>query len=90
MADSYTEKGDLADAQVILETIIDGKPKQIYLDEAIAKLNALKAKQAEKQGPPGEAKQEDMKLKNNEGDSDLFKENDPAKKQQSEPIEQPK
>ena len=90
MADSYTAKGDLADAQVILETIIDGKPKQIYLDEANAKLQALKAKQAEKQGPPGEAKPEEMKLQNNENESDLFKDTDPSKKQQSEPIEQPK
>lgn len=89
LADSYIEKGDLADAQVILETIIDGKPKQIYLDEANAKLLILKTKQAEKQLPQIESKLDDMKLENNENDSDLFKENDPSK-QQSQPIEQPK
>jgi len=82
LADSYIAKGDLADAQVILETIIDGKPKQIYLDEAIAKLETVKAKQAEKQGPPAEAKPDAMKLENNESDSDLFKENGPTKKQE--------
>lgn len=90
LADAYIEKGDLADAQVILETIIDGKPKQIYLDEANSKLSIVKAKLAEKQLPPPEPKSDEMKLENNDKDSDLFKDSDPSKKQQSEPIEQPK
>ncbi len=48
LADMYIAKGDKADATVILETIIDSKPKQEYLDEAIAKLNTLKAEEAKK------------------------------------------
>jgi TolA-binding protein len=45
LADAYLAKGDEADAQVILETIITGKPKQEYLDEAQKRLDVLKAKQ---------------------------------------------
>lgn len=45
LADSYADKGDDADAIIILETIISSKPKQIFLDEANAKLQKLKEKQ---------------------------------------------
>ena len=91
LADAYIAKGDNADAMVILETIIDGKPKQIYLDEASAKLKILKDKQAEKPAAPeGESKDMKIEFKENNNDSDLFKETDPSKKQQTEPVEQPK
>lgn len=86
-ADALIAKGDEADAQVILETIISNKPKQIYLDEAQTKLDALKAKQAKKEE---EAKKPNTELKLNEDGSDpnLFNEQYPAK--QNEQPEQPK
>ncbi len=93
LADAYMAKGDDPDAQVILETIIDGKPKQIYLDEANAKLKILKDKQAEKEKavvPEGESKDMKIEFKETNNDANLFKEIDPSKKQQSEPVEQPK
>lgn len=46
LADAYIAKGDDADAQVILETILDSKPKQEFADEASKKLAELAAKQA--------------------------------------------
>lgn len=45
-ADAYLAKGEDADARVMLETIIEGKPKQEYLDEATKKLEELNAKEA--------------------------------------------
>lgn len=44
LADSYIAKGDDADAELMLQTVIDGKPRQEYVDEATAKLEKLKAK----------------------------------------------
>lgn len=46
LADSYLAKGEDANEQVILETVINSKPKQEYLDEAQKRLDALKAKQS--------------------------------------------
>jgi TolA-binding protein len=94
LADAYLAKGDDADAQVILETIIDGKPKQIYLDEAQAKLNAIKEKQAKKEEEAAKQKQSsEMKLENKDGGADpnLFNEQDPSKQnEQPQQPEQPK
>ncbi|MBK7818009.1 MAG: hypothetical protein IPJ60_11045 [Sphingobacteriaceae bacterium] len=90
LADTYIAKGDDADAQVILETIIDGKPKQIYLDEAIAKLEALKAKQAKKEEEAKQRSSEEMKMEfKGDGSNPDLNENDPSKKQNEQP-EQPK
>ncbi len=89
LADTYIAKGDDADAQVILETIIDGKPKQIYLDEAKAKLDALKAKQAQKEADAAKQKSsEEMIIDFKDGELPLNN-NDPSKKQNEQP-EQPK
>lgn len=73
LADAYLAKGDAADAQVILETIIDGKPKQEYIDEARKRLEDLKAKQQQQQVTPDAQKQE-MKIDFNQTpkDEDLF------------------
>jgi hypothetical protein len=46
LADSYIAKGDDADAELMLQTVIDGKPRQEYVDEATNKLAKLKAKKA--------------------------------------------
>jgi tetratricopeptide (TPR) repeat protein len=73
LADSYIAKGDDADAELMLQTVIDGKPKQIYVDEAIAKLEALKAKKAmraiQEQAPANDMK---IEFKEQKGDKDLF------------------
>jgi TolA-binding protein len=73
LADAYIAKNDDADAQVILETIIESKPKQEYLDEAVKKLEALKAKQEPKAVTPG-SDNKDMKVEFNQSkkDEDLF------------------
>jgi TolA-binding protein len=78
LADAYMAKGEDADAQVILETIIDGKVKQEYVDEATKRLTALKDKQMKDKPlptsntntPPGT----EMKLEFNQSkqDSALF------------------
>jgi TolA-binding protein len=46
LADAYLGKGDRADAKVILETIIDSKPKAEFLEQAQAKLAAITAEEA--------------------------------------------
>lgn len=63
LADAYTAKGDDADAQVILETIIDNKAKQEYIDEAKKRLEELKAKQAAKEAAEKKMSYDDMKVK---------------------------
>jgi tetratricopeptide (TPR) repeat protein len=74
LADAYMAKGDEADAQVILETIIDSKPKQEYLDAATKKLEELKAKQAQREAGAKETPKTDMKVEFNQTkkDEDLF------------------
>jgi TolA-binding protein len=75
LADAYVAKGDEADAQVILETIIDSKPKQEYLDAATKKLEELKAKQAQREAAGAkETQKTDMKVDFNQTkkDEDLF------------------
>ena len=66
IVDCYIAKGELDDAEVILQTIIDGKPKQEYMDELEEKKKARAATQA--------IAQPDMKVefKTTEGDKNLF------------------
>ena len=70
LADAYVAKGDEADARVILETIIDGKPKAEYLDEANKKLNELKAKQEAKLLQQQNQQNNEMKIDFNNGKKD--------------------
>lgn len=78
LADAYIAKGDYADAQVVLESIIEGKLKQEYVDEATTKLNELKAKQ-EKEAPVAPPVNKDLKIefKQSENDQDIQKEKIP-------------
>jgi TolA-binding protein len=73
LADSYIAKGDDAAAELMLQTVIDGKPRQEYIDEATKKLEELKAKKAKSliQEP---TQSNDMKIefKEQKGDKDLF------------------
>jgi tetratricopeptide (TPR) repeat protein len=45
MADNYTARGDDKDAEVILQSIIDSKPKAEYAEEAQKKIGIIKEKQ---------------------------------------------
>lgn len=70
LSDAYIAKGDDADALVILETLIDNKPKQEYIDEAIKRLEIIKAKETEKAEKEKQAPQSDMKIKFNQTEND--------------------
>jgi len=74
LADTYLAKGDEADAKIILETIIDSKPKQEYLDEAKKKLEELKAKEDAKNKAQENIQNKEMKVEFNQtkNDEDLF------------------
>lgn len=47
IADCYIAKGELDDAEVILGTIMDGKPKQEYMDEIKKKMDEVDEKKEE-------------------------------------------
>jgi len=48
LADKYIATNEKANAEVILQTVIDSKPIQEYLDEAITKLNSIKEEQQQR------------------------------------------
>jgi TolA-binding protein len=97
LADAYTAMNDDPDAQVILETIITGKVKQEYVDEANKRLSILKARQV-KESPsqtsatPG-SKEMKVEFNQTKKDSALFS-NEPEIKNVPAPTktitEQPK
>ncbi len=91
LADAYIAKGDEADAKVILETIIDGKPKQEYIEEANKRLDELKAKQ-EAKANSHHTQSNEMKLEDNQKETDLFDKDQRQKDstQTKNKIEQPK
>lgn len=71
LADAYIAKGDLADAKVILETVVDGKPKQEFVDEANKRLKEIEAKEEELQRPAHGANPEtELKLENKQTAND--------------------
>jgi len=72
LADAYLAKGDDADAQVILETIIESKPKMEYLNEAQKKLDELKAKQEAARKEAERQQNKEMKVDFKGGEEDLF------------------
>ncbi|MGZ4042017.1 MAG: tetratricopeptide repeat protein [Bacteroidia bacterium] len=97
LADKYLANNEDADAKVILETIIDSKPKKEYLDEAQKRLDALNEKQKKEQGEQTSPQNKEMKVEFNQNkkDEDLFdkmykeyeqKKNTPENKS----VEQPK
>lgn len=51
LADCYIAKGDDVDAEVILITIIESKPKSDYINEANQKLEALRARRTSAESP---------------------------------------
>ena len=70
LADAYIAKGDDADAQVILESLIESKAKQEYLDEANKRLETIKAKQAAKEAAEKKVSYDDMKVQFNQTHND--------------------
>lgn len=72
LADAYAAKGELSDAELMLKTVLDGKPKAEYMDEANRKLEQIKAMKA--QETPGQAPTNSMKVefKAQGSDKDLF------------------
>lgn len=91
LADSYLANKDDANAEVILQTIIDGKPKQEFIDEAQKRLDDLKARRKEAENT---AQPQDMKLQFNQTkrDSVLFDNLNEESEQQNQnnTSEQPK
>ncbi len=97
LADAYVEKGDDADAQVILESLIDNKAKQEYIDEAKKRLESIKAKQAAKAEAEKKITYDEMKVKFNQTNKDedimqeiKFEAEKTAPKDSTNTIEQPK
>lgn len=74
LADAYIAKGDEEDAKIILQTIIDGKPKQEFIDEAKKRLDELKIKQEVRTSANADSQNNEMKVEFNQTkkDSDLF------------------
>lgn len=74
LADAYIARGEDEDAKIILQTILDGKPKQEYIDEAKKRLNEIKAKQEAKAASESQIQGKEMKVEFNQTkkDEDLF------------------
>jgi TolA-binding protein len=72
LSDAYLAKGDEGDAELMLQTVIDGKPKQEFMDEAKArleKIRSMKAMRAAQQPTGNEMK---VEFKEQSSDKDLF------------------
>lgn len=94
LSDAYMARGEDADAQVILESLIENKPKQEYIDEAQKRLDALKAKQEAAEAARRATEQKAMNVEFNNttrSDTDLFGEQEkPAQPAPTQTItEQP-
>ncbi|MBK9285324.1 MAG: tetratricopeptide repeat protein [Sphingobacteriaceae bacterium] len=70
LADAYMANNEFADAQVVLESIIEGKVKQEYVDEANKKLEELKAK-TRKNEEPLENKSMNIEFEQSQKDKDV-------------------
>jgi tetratricopeptide (TPR) repeat protein len=95
LADAYIAKNDEADAEVILQTIIDGKLKPEYVEEATKRLDALKEKQHNRSMQPNKEQSNDMKIefehpKKEDNLFDKGKEGAPETDPTNTPTEQPK
>ncbi len=82
LADAYLAKGDTADSRVILETIIDSKPKTEYLEQAKQKLALIMAanqnKNAVKPQEQSETEEMEIQFQENGNDSRLFQQEQPV------------
>ena len=91
LSDTYIAKGEYADAQVILESILEEKTKQEYVDEAKKRLTLLKEKQIKDNPVPpsntGGSEGREMKVEfiQSKSDSALFN-NEPEIKENASPT----
>ncbi len=103
IADAYLAEENESSAQVILQVLMDSKPKKEYLDEANEKLASIKAKQQLRSMPSVEGNNNTSNMKiefkeNSKKEGDLFdklyddyqKNNAPVPTQTTTPVEQPK
>lgn len=72
LADKYIATGEEGDAELMLQTVIDSKAKQEYVDEANAKLEQLKAKKAMRAAQQNTESEMKVEFKEQKGDKDLF------------------
>ncbi len=72
LSDAYMGRGDEADAEMMLQTVIDGKPKQEYIDEANAKLEKIKTLKAMRAAAQPASPDMKIEFKEQKGDKDLF------------------
>ncbi len=88
IADCYSAKGDDKDAEVILQSIIDGKPKQEFIDEAQKRIDTIKEKQKARllleQSAAPEMK---VEFKSTSGDKNLFEKPAEPLKENIAPVE---
>lgn len=91
IADCYAARNEIEDAKIILQTILDGKPKQEYVDEANARLEQIKLIQAAQAKAEQQPAQTEMKVEFNTtgGDDKLFSQPTnvvPADSTKKEPV----
>lgn len=72
LSDAYLAKGDEGDAELMLQTVIDGKPKQEFVDEAKAKLEKIKSMKAMRAAQQPAGNEMKVEFKEQNGDKDLF------------------
>jgi tetratricopeptide (TPR) repeat protein len=73
LADTYFDKGELADAELMLNTILDSEPKQEYIDmvnERLKKINQLREQNQLKESSSN--KSMTIEFNTTEKDKDLF------------------
>lgn len=72
LSDAYMAKGDDADAELMLQTILDSKPKQEYIDEVNARLETINKKKSEALMQQNQDQEMKVQFKSNASDKDLF------------------
>jgi tetratricopeptide (TPR) repeat protein len=91
IADVYIEKGDDKDAEVILQTIIDGKPKQEFIDEANKRLDQIKQRRESRLNAEQNKQQDfNIEFKSNNGDKNLYENQGQNEQQNTTKPEEPK
>lgn len=72
LADAYLAEGNDADAELMLQTVIDGKPTQEYVTEATSKLEIINAKKAQQAPKKNTEPPLNVEFKDAKGDKNLF------------------
>lgn len=73
LADTYFAKGELSDAELMLQTILDSEAKQEYIDEANKRLQIIKDVRAKKEASSNSSsKPLKVEFDSNNNDKDLF------------------